>query len=40
MNGARTLLTAVAVGPSMLTVFEIIVLERTKMRLSSQVAWN
>ena len=40
MNGARTQLTGVAVGPSMLTVFEIIGLERTLMRLRSQVAWN
>jgi glutamyl-tRNA synthetase len=40
MNGARTLLTGVAVGPSMLTVFEIIGLERTVMRLTSRVAWN
>ncbi|HTH51018.1 MAG TPA: hypothetical protein VL501_03745, partial [Pyrinomonadaceae bacterium] len=40
MNGSRTLLTGVAVGPSMLTVFEIIGLERTLMRLRSQVAWN
>jgi glutamyl-tRNA synthetase len=40
MNGARTLLTGVAVGPSMLTVFEIIGLERTLMRLRSQVAWS
>jgi glutamyl-tRNA synthetase len=40
MNGARTLLTGVAVGPSMLTVFEIIGLERTLMRLRSQVAWT
>ncbi|HEV7700842.1 MAG TPA: glutamate--tRNA ligase [Pyrinomonadaceae bacterium] len=40
MNGARALLTGVAVGPSMLTVFEIIGLERTIMRLKSQVAWN
>jgi glutamyl-tRNA synthetase len=31
MNGARTLLTGVAVGPSMLSVFEIIGLERTVM---------
>ena len=29
MNGARTLLTGVAVGPSMLSVFEIIGKERT-----------
>jgi glutamyl-tRNA synthetase len=40
MNGARTLLTGVAVGPSMLSVFETIGLERTVMRLRSQVAWN
>lgn len=40
MNGARTLLTGVAVGPSMLSVFEIIGLERTILRLRSKVAWN
>ena len=40
MNGARTMLTGVAVGPSMLSVFEIIGKERTIMRLRSQVAWN
>ena len=40
MNGARTLLTGVAVGPSMLSVFETIGLERTIMRLRSKVAWN
>jgi Glutamyl- and glutaminyl-tRNA synthetases len=40
MNGARTMLTGVAVGPSMLSVFEIIGLERTLLRLKSQVAWN
>ncbi|HEY2847997.1 MAG TPA: glutamate--tRNA ligase [Pyrinomonadaceae bacterium] len=40
MNGARTLLTGVAVGPSMLAVFEILGLERTVMRLRSHVAWN
>jgi len=40
MNGARTLLTGVAVGPSMLSVFETIGLERTLRRLRSQVAWN
>ncbi len=40
MNGARTLLTGVAVGPSMLSVFEVIGLERTLIRLRSQVAWN
>ncbi len=40
MNGARTLLTGVAVGPSMLSVFETIGLDRTIMRLRSQVAWH
>ncbi|MEP7149103.1 MAG: glutamate--tRNA ligase, partial [Acidobacteriota bacterium] len=40
MNGARTLLTGVAVGPSMLSVFETIGKEKTIMRLRSQVAWN
>jgi len=40
MNGARTLLTGVAVGPSMLSVFETIGLERTMRRLKSQLAWN
>ncbi|HEX6124750.1 MAG TPA: glutamate--tRNA ligase [Pyrinomonadaceae bacterium] len=40
MNGARTLLTGVAVGPSMLSVFETIGKDRTIMRLRSQVAWN
>jgi glutamyl-tRNA synthetase len=40
MNGARTQLTGVAVGPSMLSVFEILGLERTLMRLRSQVSWN
>ena len=40
MNGARTLLTGVAVGPSMLSVFETVGIEKTIMRLRSQVAWN
>jgi glutamyl-tRNA synthetase len=40
MNGARTALTGVAVGPSMLSVFETLGLEKTVMRLKSQVAWN
>jgi glutamyl-tRNA synthetase len=40
MNGARTLLTGVAVGPSMLSVFEILGLERSIMRLKSRVAWS
>ena len=39
MNGARTLLTGVAVGPSMLSVFEIIGKERTITRLKSQLAF-
>ena len=40
MNGSRTLLTGVAVGPSMLAVFETIGIERTIIRLKSSVAWN
>jgi len=40
MNGARTLLTGVAVGPSMLSVFETLGKERTILRLRSQVVWN
>ena len=40
MNGARTLLTGVAVGPSMLSVFEIIGLDRTLLRLRSGLAWE
>jgi glutamyl-tRNA synthetase len=40
MNGARTLLTGVAVGPSMLSVFETLGIEKTVMRLRSQVVWN
>lgn len=40
MNGARTLLTGVAVGPSMLAVFETIGLERSVMRLKSKVAFS
>ena len=40
MNGSRTLLTGVAVGPSMLSVFETLGKERSIMRLRSQVAWN
>ena len=40
MNGARTLLTGVAVGPSMLSVFAVIGLEKTIRRLKSQIAWN
>jgi glutamyl-tRNA synthetase len=40
MNGARTLLTGVAVGPSMLSVFETLGKERSIMRLRSKVAWN
>lgn len=40
MNGARTLLTGVAVGPSMLSVFETIGKEKTGARLRSQIAWN
>ncbi len=40
MNGARTVLTGVAVGPSMLSVFEVLGLERSIMRLKSRVAFN
>ncbi len=40
MNGARTLLTGLAVGPSMLSVFETLGKEKTLRRLKSQVAWN
>jgi glutamyl-tRNA synthetase len=40
MNGARTLLTGVSVGPSMLAVFETLGLDRTLIRLRSQVGWN
>ncbi len=39
MNGARTLLTGVAVGPSMLSVFETIGMERSILRLRSGIAW-
>ncbi len=40
MNGARTLLTGVAVGPSMLSVFETLGQEKSILRLRSQFAWN
>ncbi|MBK8465624.1 MAG: glutamate--tRNA ligase [Chloracidobacterium sp.] len=40
MNGARTLLTGVAVGPSMLSVFESLGKERVILRLRSQIVWN
>ena len=40
MNGARTLLTGVAVGPSMLSVFETLGKERSILRLRSQIVWN
>ena len=40
MNGARTLLTGVAVGPSMLAVFETLGKERSILRLKSQIAWS
>jgi hypothetical protein len=40
MNGARTLLTGVAVGSSMLSVFETLGMDRSVMRLRSQVVWN
>ena len=40
MNGARTLLTGVAVGPSMLSVFETLGKDKSVLRLRSQIAWN
>ncbi len=40
MNGARALLTGVAVGPSMLAVFEILGKEKSILRLKSRIAWN
>jgi len=40
MNGARTLLTGLAVGPSMLAVFETLGKEKSVIRLKSQIAWN
>ena len=40
MNGARTLLTGVAVGPSMLAVFETLGKEKSILRLKSQITWN
>jgi len=40
MNGARTLLTGLAVGPSMLAVFETLGKEKSILRLKGQVAWN
>ncbi len=39
MNGARTLLTGVAVGPSMLAVFEVLGKDRSLLRLRSQIAF-
>lgn len=40
MNGARTLLTGLAVGPSMLAVFETLGREKSVLRLKSRIAWN
>ena len=40
MNGARALLTGLAVGPSMLAVFETLGKEKSVLRLKSQIAWN
>lgn len=40
MNGARSLLTGVAVGPSMLSVFETIGKEKSVSRLKSKLGWN
>jgi len=40
MNGARAVLTGVAVGPSMLAVFETLGKEKSILRLKSRIAWN
>lgn len=40
LNGARVALTGQAVGPSMITAFELLGKERSVMRLRSKVAWN
>ena len=40
MNGARTLLTGLAVGPSMIAVFETLGKEKSIMRLKSQIGWT
>ncbi len=40
MNGARTLLTGLAVGPSMLAVFESLGKEKSIRRLKGQIVWN
>ncbi|HEX8638735.1 MAG TPA: glutamate--tRNA ligase family protein, partial [Pyrinomonadaceae bacterium] len=40
MNGARTLLTGLAVGPSMIAVFETLGKEKSILRLKSRIAWN
>ncbi len=40
MNGSRALLTGLAVGPSMLAVFETLGKEKSVRRLRSQIAWN
>ncbi|MCU1290807.1 MAG: glutamyl-tRNA synthetase [Acidobacteria bacterium] len=40
MNGSRALLTGLAVGPSMLAVFETLGKEKSIRRLKSRVAWN
>jgi len=40
LNGARVLLTGQAVGPSMITTFELLGRDRSVMRLRSKIAWN
>ena len=40
INGSRTMLTGLAVGPSMFEVFEILGRERSVMRLRSQRPWH
>ena len=40
INGARTLLTGQAVGPSMFEIFATLGRDRSVTRLRSQIAWN
>lgn len=40
LNGARVVLTGQAVGPSMITAFELLGRDRSVMRLRSRVAWS
>ncbi|REJ77360.1 MAG: glutamate--tRNA ligase [Acidobacteria bacterium] len=40
LNGARVVVTGQAVGPSMITAFELLGRDRSVMRLRSKIAWN